>query len=105
MASSSVVVSEALLEDKIADIWPDYPCLYDARSRDFKNRDLRDKSMQEIAEKLGQTGMFILFTSSLFTFYILIVGVKTENYITLYLYGIEHCLCFVNQKLKLYIYI
>ena len=22
---------------------------------------------------------------------------------TLYLYGIEHCLCFVNQKLKLYI--
>jgi hypothetical protein len=30
---------------------------------------------------------------------------KTKNYITLYLYGIEHCLCFVNQKLKLYIYI
>jgi hypothetical protein len=25
---------------------------------------------------------------------------KTKNYITLYLYGIEHCLCFVNQKLK-----
>ena len=55
MATSSVVVSEALLEDKLADIWPDYPCLYDVRSRDFKNRDLRDKSMQEIAEKLGQT--------------------------------------------------
>ena len=30
---------------------------------------------------------------------------KTKNYITLYLYGIEHCLCFVNQNLKLYIYI
>jgi hypothetical protein len=30
---------------------------------------------------------------------------KTKNYITLYLYGIEHCLCFINQKLKLYIYI
>ena len=41
MAASSVVVSESLLEDKIADIWPDYPCLYDVRSRDFKNRDLR----------------------------------------------------------------
>ena len=27
-----------MLEDKIADIWPDYPCLYDVRSRDFKNR-------------------------------------------------------------------
>jgi hypothetical protein len=30
---------------------------------------------------------------------------KTKNYITLYLYSIEHCLCFVNQKIKLYIYI
>jgi hypothetical protein len=30
---------------------------------------------------------------------------KTKKYITLYLYGIEHCLCFVNQKCKLYIYI
>jgi hypothetical protein len=24
---------------------------------------------------------------------------KTKNYVTLYLYGIEHCLCFVNQNL------
>jgi hypothetical protein len=29
---------------------------------------------------------------------------KTKNYITLYLHGIEHCLCFVNQKLKLYLH-
>ena len=25
--------------------------------------------------------------------------------VLIYLYGIEHCLCFVNQNLKLYIYI
>ena len=43
-----------MLEDQIADIWPDYPCLYDVRSPDFKNRELRDNSIQEIAEKLGK---------------------------------------------------
>ena len=54
-ASSSVLVAEAILEDKLADIWLDYPCLYDVRSADFKKRDLREKSFQEMAEKLGTT--------------------------------------------------
>ena len=35
---------------------------------------------------------------------VVVFGGKTKNDITLYLYGIEHCLCFVNQKLKLYIF-
>ena len=54
-ASSSVLVAEAILEDKLADIWPDYPCLYDVRSADFRNRDLREKALQEMAEKLETT--------------------------------------------------
>ena len=52
----SELVTEAVLEDKLVDIWPEYPCLYDVRSSDFKNRDLRDNALQEMAEKLGQTG-------------------------------------------------
>ena len=53
---TSELVTEAILEDKLVDIWPEYPCLYDVRSSDFKNRDLRDNALQEMAEKLGQTG-------------------------------------------------
>ncbi|XP_028410489.1 uncharacterized protein LOC114542944 [Dendronephthya gigantea] len=44
-----------MLEDQIADIWPEYPCLYDVRCPDFKNRELLEHSFKEIAEKLGQT--------------------------------------------------
>ena len=53
---NSELVSEVILEDQLVDIWPQYPCLYDVRSSEFKNRDARDKALQEIAEKLGQTG-------------------------------------------------
>ena len=56
MDSGSVVVAEALLEDHLADIWPDFPCLYDVRCPEFKNRDLRENAFEEIAEKLGKTG-------------------------------------------------
>ena len=62
MATSSAVVAEAveaMLEDQIADIWPDYACLYDVRSPEFKNRDLRDRAIQEMAEKLGKTFNFL----------------------------------------------
>ena len=37
-ASNDVLVSDALLEDKFVTIWPDYPCLYDVRAFDFRNR-------------------------------------------------------------------
>ena len=47
-ASNDVLVSDALLEDKFATILPDYPCLYDVRSVDFRNRDLRQKAMEGI---------------------------------------------------------
>ena len=49
-ASNDVLVSDALLEDKFVNIWPDYPCLYDVRSVDFLNTDLRQQAMEAIGE-------------------------------------------------------
>ena len=54
-ASNDVLVSDALLEDKFVTIWPDYPCLYDIRSVDFRNRDLRQQAMEAIGEQLDRT--------------------------------------------------
>ena len=56
MEDQSQLLADVLLEDKIADIWPEYPCLYDARSPDFKNRDMREMAYLEIAEKLDKSG-------------------------------------------------
>ena len=58
---TSSVVADAMFEDQIAYLRPDYPCLYDVGSPDFKTRDLRDNSIQEIDEKLGKTGNLIAF--------------------------------------------
>ena len=42
------IVAEAVLEDKLADFWPNYPCLYDVKSPEFKNQELRDKAFKEL---------------------------------------------------------
>lgn len=60
MAANNSTVAEAVLKDKLTNFWPDYPCLYDVRCPDFKNRELRDKAFQELAEKLGTTCKIIL---------------------------------------------
>ena len=57
-SSNSSFATEAVLEDKLADFWPDFPCLYDVRSPDFKNRELWEKALEELAEKLGTTCKF-----------------------------------------------
>ena len=36
MASSNAIVAEAILEDKLADLWLDYPYLYIVRSPRLK---------------------------------------------------------------------
>ena len=51
IAENSSIVAEAVLEDKLPDFWPDYRCLYDVQCPEFKNRELRDKAFQELAEK------------------------------------------------------
>ena len=48
----SELVADAILEDQIVDIWPDYPCLYDVRSPEFKNRDLREHALYMICDVL-----------------------------------------------------
>ena len=48
-------MSDALLEHKFVIIWSDYPCLYDVRSVDFQNRDLRQQAMEAIGEQLDHT--------------------------------------------------
>ena len=55
MAESNMV-SEVIIEDKLVDLWQDFPCLYDVRSPHFKNRDKREAAFATIAEKLQQTG-------------------------------------------------
>ncbi|KAI0241599.1 hypothetical protein LSAT2_023485 [Lamellibrachia satsuma] len=54
MATTSEIVKDVLLEDKLIQMWPDYPCLYDVRSAAFKNRNVRQLAMEEIAGKLEQ---------------------------------------------------
>ena len=55
--SNDVLVSDTLLEDKFVTILPDYPCLYDVRSVDFRNRDLLQKAMEAIGEQLDHTSI------------------------------------------------
>ena len=54
MAARSVV-NEAILEDKLVDLCPDYSCLYDVSSQNFKNRDMRDDAMQKLRKSWART--------------------------------------------------
>ena len=58
MTMNSVYLSEAILEEKLVELWPDYPCLYDVRSPEFKDRNKQEKAMAEIAEKVEQNGEY-----------------------------------------------
>lgn len=77
--TSSVLVAEAMLEDQIADVWQEHPCLYDVRSPDFKNREMRDNSIQEIAEKIGTTGTLYFYLVFSFHFLNNIVNSPFKN--------------------------
>lgn len=56
-SNTSEQLSELLSEEKLVEIWPDYPCLYDVRSAEFKDRDRRQQAMEEIARKIAQNGL------------------------------------------------
>ena len=53
LIQNSSIVAEAVLEDKLADFWADYPCLYDVCAEN--SRIGINKALQELAEKLGTT--------------------------------------------------
>ena len=40
---------------QLINLYETFPCLYDVRSKDHKNRDMSDKALIEIAAKLGTT--------------------------------------------------
>ena len=67
-ASETSVMNEYISEDKLVDLWPNFPCLFDVRSPDFKNRDKRLKALEEIGKELNQTSKIfgIEFLSSSF---------------------------------------
>ena len=59
-------------------LWPAYSCLYDLISQNFKNRDMGDAAMAEIAEKLnekvGSTVLPIAFYGQLFSYHKFVAG-------------------------------
>ena len=63
MEGQSQFLTDVLLEDKITDIWPEHPWLYDVRWPDFKNREMREKAYLEIAEKLEKSGKMEVFNN------------------------------------------
>ena len=36
------VINDLLKEEKLINLWPEYPCLFNISSADFKNQDKRD---------------------------------------------------------------
>ena len=54
---SNPLVSDALAEEKLVEMWPDYLCLFDVRSPEFKDRDKRQKALEEIAKEINQNGL------------------------------------------------
>ena len=68
MASSSAIVAEAILEDKLADLCPDYPCLYGVRCPNLKNRDFainpRKKSLKTLEKHVSLTSPRLSFGCS-----------------------------------------
>ncbi len=55
MAGPSEVVTDLIAEDNLVELWADYPCLFDVRSTDFKNRDKREQALEQIAAKVQMT--------------------------------------------------
>ena len=50
---AGILLSEIMLEEKLVELWPDYGCLFDVRSPDFKNRDKKQVAIEEIAIKVS----------------------------------------------------
>lgn len=53
------VVNEVILDDKLVDLWQDYPFLYDASLAEYKDRNKRDKALEEIALALEKDGKIL----------------------------------------------
>ena len=52
--------SEEVVEELIS-LYEARPCLYDIKSKEYFNRNKRNKALQEIGEALGTTGKMFIF--------------------------------------------
>ena len=50
------MISEILKEEKLVEMWPEYSCLVDVRSPEFKNRDLRQLAVDEMVKTIEENG-------------------------------------------------
>ena len=55
------MIDEVVSEDKLVELWPDYPCLYNVRSSEFKDRVMRQKALDEIAKAVNKNGILCNF--------------------------------------------
>ena len=60
-------------------LYEERPCLYNTKSKEYHNRDLRNKSYEEIASQLGITGN----STSLHSFPINQLGNEAIEYVSL----------------------
>ena len=58
MAAQSEFILEIVIEDKLVELWSEFPCLCDVRLADFKNRDKRENALKEISEKTEHSGRY-----------------------------------------------
>ena len=70
---SNNALDEIVAEEKLVEIWPDHPCLYDVRSADFKNRDKRQTALEEIAIAVNQNGNNMLMNYLVFVYTLSII--------------------------------
>ena len=89
MAAHMEVVNEINLDDKLVDLWQDYPFLYDALLREYKNRDKRDKALEEIAFALERDGKFVVnlhirLTVTVFQLFFIIFSFIFFNFFCIY---------------------
>ena len=58
MAAINAYVCETISEDKLVVLWQQFPCLYDIRSEVYRNRDVREQAIKQIAEEVQQSGKY-----------------------------------------------
>ncbi len=97
-STSSAVIPEAVLEDKIADFRPDYPCLLcDVRSADFKNRELREIAVVNIAVKRRTSDMFYINIETM------PMPCQSHHMLELYIEVPNIGICIQNMHISLYL--
>ena len=83
----SELVAEAILEDKLVDIWPEFH-VFITYARQISKTEIyiREKAFEEIAEKLGQSGKSLHKLNHASTFYACFMCIICNNFAYLFTY-------------------